>query len=537
MSEIETGGASTGATALFTDARTCREWLNALPLANIPGAQVKALEAMRELNASAAFAPLERLKCLELMRDKVAFLQGEQRARYFGKTLPLSPADASSWATGRNLLQALEAGYRQCLAACPTNAEVGAHAVLIEQRIMRYLGAQMLFHASVYRRFEPELWTRAHELYQQVEADGTAEERVKDSVEGEDGVSSVAESYIQLVLMQAAYLSELTAPEMDFVGALTRMWTKKIRILREVPEGAEGILPFAVDLARPLGARPLAVADKQDSHRIFDVTELAKSVRRRIHALKNDEDPATLGLPPEASALDCLHQLTRLSRLWCEGAPPRPPAKVPPEKQVGLIFGFTEIHFFLSAGKAFEQPDKKRELSAREKDDIAMFGRVREATQSAMKVEVSYTVEKWGVVDEMLGAWRLLRPANAAKGVTIGRVVAMRLADTAPFLLGMVSALAQETDGKVIITVQLFPGRPEPIAVRAADARVRASAQWVQGFKLPALERMKVPESIVVPAAMAQRGRGVEVWIGRAREKTVEEVLEHGSDFDRITVF
>jgi hypothetical protein len=137
----------------------------------------------------------------------------------------------------------------------------------------------------------------------------------------------------------------------------------------------------------------------------------------------------------------------------------------------------------------------------------------------------------------MLGAWRLLRPANAAKGVTIGRVVAMRLADTAPFLLGMVSALAQETDGKVIITVQLFPGRPEPIAVRAADARVRASAQWVQGFKLPALERMKVPESIVVPAAMAQRGRGVEVWIGRAREKTVEEVLEHGSDFDRITVF
>jgi hypothetical protein len=154
-----------------------------------------------------------------------------------------------------------------------------------------------------------------------------------------------------------------------------------------------------------------------------------------------------------------------------------------------------------------------------------------------MKVEVNYTVEKWGVVDEMLGAWRLLRPANAAKGVTIGRVVAMRLGDTAPFFLGMVSALAQETDGKVIITVTLFPGRPEPMAVRAGDARLRATAQWVQGFRLPALERLKIPESLVVPGGMASRGRGIEVWDKGAKEKTVEEVLEHGSDFDRITVF
>jgi hypothetical protein len=536
MSEIETSGESTGATAQFTDARTCREWLNALPLANVPQAQVRCLEALKELNAAAAFDAMERLKCLELMRDKVAFLQGEQRSRYFGKTLPLSPTDASAWATGRNLLQEMETGYRQCLSAVVARSDLQPFAALIAQRVMRYLGAQMLMHAIVYRRFDPELWTRAHELYAQAEVDGRAEERVKDSVEGEDGTSSLSDAYVQLVLMQAAYLSELTTPEMDFVAALARMWTRKIQVLRE-PEATGAIAPFAVDLAKPLGARPLILDERKDSHRIFDVTELAKSVRRRIHALKNDEEPAALGLPPEASALDCLHQLQRLSKLWCEGAPPRPPAKVPKETETGLLFGFTEIHFFLSAGKAFEQPDKKRELSAREKDDIAMFGRVREATQSAMKVEVNYTVEKWGVVDEMLGAWRLLRPANAAKGVTIGRVVAMRLGDTAPFFLGMVSALAQETDGKVIITVTLFPGRPEPMAVRAGDARLRATAQWVQGFRLPALERLKIPESLVVPGGMASRGRGIEVWDKGAKEKTVEEVLEHGSDFDRITVF
>jgi len=142
------------------------------------------------------------------------------------------------------------------------------------------------------------------------------------------------------------------------------------------------------------------------------------------------------------------------------------------------------------------------------------------------------------VVDEMLGAWRLQRPPTASKGVAIGRLVAMRLGDSAPFYLGEISALVQETDGKVVITVTLFPGRPEPVAVRAGDARNRANAQWSQGFRLPPLEKLNIPASLVVPGGMALRGRGVEVWSEAGpKEHTVYEVLNHGTDFDRVTVF
>src|ERR1700682_2848939 len=56
---------------VFGDARICKEWLNALPLGNIPQAQTLVLEALRALNG-AEFDSLERLKCLELIRDKVA---------------------------------------------------------------------------------------------------------------------------------------------------------------------------------------------------------------------------------------------------------------------------------------------------------------------------------------------------------------------------------------------------------------------------------------------------------------------------------
>ena len=526
--------------AAFSEARGCKEWLNAIPLTNIPQAQALVLEALRALNQS-GFDGLERLKCMELMRDKIAFLQGEQRSRYFGKSLPLSANDNTAWTTGCTLLEEMEAGYRACVADAEGNPALAPHAALIAQRVIRYIGAQMLFHATVYRRFDPELWARLHRQYQQAEAAGIAAEKVKDSLEGADeGVSSAVESYVQVVLIQAAYLSEMTAPQMDFAEALIRMWVRKVRVLAAPREGAApAVHPLVVDLSRSLGARPVAHADIAAHHRILDMEGVSQSLRKRIHGLQNDDDPASLGLPPQVSGLDPLSQMQRLHKLWCEGAPPRPPAKESDVSAAGLVFGLTEIHFFVTGGKLFEQPDKKRELTRQEKQDIEVFGQVTERTHSRMLAEHNFSVEAWPVVDEMRGAWRVQRPASTSRGVAIGRIVAMRMGDTAPFFLGMVSALSQETDGRIIITITLFPGRPEALPVRAADARNRANAKWVEAFRLPALEKANIPASFVVPNGVASRGRGIELWQGdgSVKETTVYEMLEHGTDFDRITTF
>lgn len=528
-----------GAGVAFNDAKSCKEWLNGLPLTNIPQAQQFVLDALRAVNREEPVG-LERLKCLELTRDKIAFLQGEQRARYFGKSLPLSNNDHAAWSIGRSLLEEMETGYRACLAAAAAaKGELAPHAPLMMQRIVRYLGAQMLFHAMVYRRFDPALWLRLHGQFADAEREGIADERVKDSLESEDGASTVHEAYVHVVLTQAAYLSEMTAPQIDLLEALLRMWARKVRVLVEPPaEGESGTtFPLAVDLAKSIGARPLHADDRRPTHRVLDVEGLSKSIRRRLKGLQAGEEPASLGLPAEAGAIDALAQLGRLHKLWCEGAPPRPPAKIPEEKSAMLAFGIPEIHFFVTGGAAFEQPDKERVLTRQEQDDLAVFGKVTERTQQLRVADYNFELENWGVVDEMLGAWRLLRPPTASKGVAIGRALALRVGEAAPFFLGMVEALVQETDGRIVITVALFPGKPEPIAVRAADSRNRQNTQWVQAFRLPALERLGIPQSLVVPSGIASRGRGIEVWAGAAKESTVYEVLAHGTDFDRVTVF
>src|SRR5689334_3719336 len=261
----------------------------------------------------------------------------------------------------------------------------------------------------------------------------------------------------------------MTAPQIDFAEALLKLWVRKVKVVAGKPAGEGAAHPLAIDLAKQIGARPLSGAEIEASHRLLDTIELSKSMRRRIHGLQQNEDPVTLGLPPEAGGVDALNELRRLHKLWCEGAPPRPAAKLSTQSHAGLVFGLGEIGFFVSGGKVFEQPDKKRELSSQEKQDIEIFGHVREQTQAKMVVAHNFTVEKWEVVDEMLGAVRVVRPNTSSRGIAIGRLVGIRLGDTAPFFLGVVGELVHETDGRLIATVRMLPGKPEPVAVRAGD--------------------------------------------------------------------
>jgi len=521
----------------FPDAHGAREWLGALPLTNIPLAQSQVLDAIVALNR-AGFAPLERLKTLELARDKVAFLQGEQRSRYFGKTLPLSANDSAAWNTGRLLLEEMETGYRRCLEDAGDGGEIHAHRALIVHRIMRYVGAQMAFHATIYRRFDPQLWTRLHATLADAEASGIASDRVKDSLDSEDKGSCVMEAYAQVVMLQAAYLSELTAPQMDLVEALLRRWARRVTVHTPAlaPAQAARAYPLAVDLAKPIGARPLAAGEATPLHRVLDVDGVSKSIRKRLHGFSKGEDAARLDLPREATSVDAEEQLQRLHKLWCEGAPPRPPAKIPAEKTAGLVWGILDIHFFLSGGKPFEQPGETRELTSVEKQEMEVFGRVRERTHGKLITPHTFVAEPWAVVDEMLGAWRLMRPSTASKGVAIGRIAAMRLGDTAPFYVGMVTALSQELDGAIVATLTLFPGRPEPVAARPGEPRTRAAQQWTPALRLPALERLRIAPSLVVASGLASRGRTLEVWGEQRHALPVRELLDRGTDFDRVVV-
>lgn len=521
----------------FTDARSCKDWLKSIPLTNLPQAQQKIVDALRNLNRGSDLVALERLTCMELLREKVAYLLTEQRTRYAGKTIPLSHGDIAAWNVSCNLISEMEAGYRRCWSdAAFENAPLSAHGALIIQRTMRYIGLQMLIAGFIYRRFDPALWMRLHLQWMEAEERSLTTKRVKDSIGAIDGYSSIEQAYTAVLLGQAANIHQLTPRQIDFVDAVLKRFGHKVTIARDVGANPQGLI-CAIDLLSNAGT-VFQLPDAMPDHvRGVIVEALSKSLRRRLNRLAEGEDPRKLDLPTDWSVSDTQNQLKRLHRIWCEGTEPRPTATVPDEKHAILAFGITETHFFMS-GAPFVQPGVRSDLTRQEMADIEMFGKVSESTIRARYADFNYGTETWGIVDESRGHLRLLRPANSAHGVAIGKLVGIKIGKQEAFFLGVVRELVEELDGNIFATVAMLPGKPEAITVRSSDTRARTSA-YVQGFRLPPMDGLKIPETLVVPSRLSQQGRGVDIFHpghGSPKEVTVVGFIERGLDFDRVTI-
>jgi hypothetical protein len=328
----------------------------------------------------------------------------------------------------------------------------------------------------------------------------------------------------------------MTPAQVAFTEAVLRQWMRKVTVVEKASDVSPATCPLVVDLSEPQGAQPAAREGLGPAQRVVDAEELTRSLRRRLRALQSGEDVATLGLPTEVSAVDPQQALQRLVKRWSEVPPLAPTPEATTSPSAGLVYGLADIHFFLSGGKAFVQPGKDRERSHQEKEDIAVFGRVTERTQSlmaatqvGMAAAPSYTVEPWDVLDETMDSIRLRRRASARKTIAIGRLVALRLGDAAPFRVGVVRALVNEPEG-LVMSVATFPGRPEPAAVRGANP------SWSQALVLPPLDKMGVPRSLLVATGIAHRGKPFHFLESEATSAKVQDILERGADFDRVTL-
>src|SRR5258708_39586707 len=110
----------------------------------------------------------------------------------------------------------MEAGYRGCWQdVAGAAAELADHAALVIQRIIRYIGLQMLIAGFIYRRYDTALWMRLHLQWMEAESRGLTTKRVKDSVGSVDGYSTVQQAFTAVLLGQAANIYELTPRQID----------------------------------------------------------------------------------------------------------------------------------------------------------------------------------------------------------------------------------------------------------------------------------------------------------------------------------
>lgn len=516
----------------FVDAASCKEWLENVPLANIGAAQNDLLDQLEELNRFPVSSG-NRLAVLEALREAVNFVQIEQAKRFANRALPMAQSEAAAFESTSALWDEMTAGYLRCLdAALNKDAAMRAQAALICQRVLAYVGLKMFHHYRAYREVPADAWRDLHSTYAQAEAMDVAEEPVKDFLNRDVQDTSPRVAYARAVLMALANPNELAQRQLTFVAFLLERWASKLEVCAKPVAEGEGVPPLVADLAGDrVPERGGAPAAKEP--RYLDTRKLAKSLRNRVALLRKGESPARLALGEDCVQPSCEQLLVYLYRQWCQGKAGRSL-----ERRIGAATAeacteMAAIHYYMS-GRIFKQPNEQTELTQKQRDELATFGRVSTRHEDDYSNAQGFLVEHWRIEDESAQGMRLVRKAaDAGKRYAHGQLVGVRPGEGAKFVLAQVRWLMQAANGDLHAGVRLLPGLPSPVAVRATGLNVQ-NQEYLPAIALNAVPSLNVPPSLVLPSGWYRPKRVIELHTGSAAKVRLTEVAERGSDFERV---
>jgi hypothetical protein len=270
---------------------------------------------------------------------------------------------------------------------------------------------------------------------------------------------------------------------------------------------------------------------KADTTRYLDARKLAKSLRNRVGLLRKGESPAKLALGEDCIQPSCEQMLIFLFRQWCQGKPARATERRPASGAAQASNELAAIHYFIS-GRVFRQPALGSELTKKQREEIATFGRI--STRDDEDHAQAFVVEQWRIEDESAQGLRIVRPAGSAgKRYAHGQLVGVRPSDMKGFFLGQVRWLMAANNGDLHAGVRLLPGLPAACAVRATGLNVQ-NEKFVPALSLGAVPALHSPPSLVLSLGWFKPKRVLELFIDSPARARLTEVLERGLDFERV---
>ncbi len=500
-------GLSAEAAPEFADPASCKSWLDNVPLANVAAAQAELAAQIGEFNRLPT-TPANRLAVMERLREAVNFVQVEQARRFSNRALPMLDAEAATFDATSALWQAMQAGYRRCLKSDGRAGDEHTDA-LVCQRMLAYMGLKMFHHHRAYREVPAADWRALHQTYARAEQLGVAEEPVKDFLNRDVHDTSPRIAYARAVLMGTCNPNELAQRQLTFVAYLLERWAAKLEVARVPPDEGEGMAPLMVDLASDRA--PVREALAGPELRYLDARKLAKSLRNRVALLRKGESPARLGLGEDCVQPSCEQLMVFLYRQWCQAKPPRGAERRKVSAGADACNEFKAVHYCIS-GSRFRQP----------------------GGDPAYGEPEGFALEHWRIDDESAQGLRLARPAGTGeRRYAHGQLLAVRPDDARAFRLGQVRWLAASAEGELQAGVQLLPGLPAGVAARATGLNAR-NEKYVPALALGAVPALGAPASLVLPSGWFKPRRVVELFADAPQSVRFSELLERGSDFERI---
>ncbi|TRZ66989.1 MAG: hypothetical protein D4S02_05865 [Rhodocyclaceae bacterium] len=522
----------------FIDESSCREWLAGLPVTNLNVSRTRLMRQLNLLNRYSLRAD-ERLKILELLRNPVNFIQDQGQKRFAGRPLPFNAVEQAAFDASQALWQELVTGYLHCLRADPEGAAAAPH-LLASVAATRALAAMLAIHLDACHAnilTAPTFWRQLHSIYH------AAEELKLTQLPIEVGLRckrTAASAYIEVLLMAAAFPHELRSKQLSLVAGWAQRWSGKVTI-QQRPPADQRTPALCVDLSSDQTAGYEHPSAKNDAPRWLELSQLRKSIKKRLVLLAQGESPEALRLGKGCEPPACEALLKRIYQCWCKGGVKEHCSKLRSGQRVKsscqLVSGFDSIHYHLSGQMSLEQ-NRSVYLGHHQHEEIATFGRITTHVDDGNSESPGLLLEEWRIVDQSAADLHLERPLSPPGKPLVGdQLVAVRLHDGEGFILGKVCwiAMSASRDG-LIARISLLPGRPEGITIRRSGPG-SSNAQSSRGLFLPEIGQLGETASMLIPPRWFASNRiiGVEVPAKDLHQIRLNHLVERGVDFERVT--
>jgi hypothetical protein len=512
----------------FADADGCAAWLRALPLTNIQRHYEEILDQLRRVG-EAEFAPRERGRIAELMREPVSFLHTELARRYAGKPQPSASREQEAADQALALWQALWAQYSACLKPLlEGDAELQGVKAKVLQRGL-WVGKQLiLVHGLARRTPGAAIWQELHAYFRLAEILECAVSAVSDDLMPTALGLSCYSSYAHALLLDLADPCSMTVRQIELTDRWLAMWARKIFPYAQQRE-TEGPV-ITVDIDGPGGALLNAAAPRHGSQstRYCYPAKLAASVRGRLKRLSIGANPAELQLGHDVAVDACTALLSHLDAHWY-ALPLKRGAGGESQTGLELCAGGLGAAYFRVSGRTFNSKDLVGHLSYQGTQHLATLGALTDYDRNKDEAERSWAWERWQGNYEWSAA-TLHRPSGGQYRWHLDQLVVVR--DDERLRCGHVIRVALDGRGELTLGIKLWAGAPTGMAVRALTTML------VEEAPIPMVILGATPDekpTMLVPPRTFNASRVFRTLAsGPERRFRLTRLLQRGADFERV---
>ncbi len=525
------------ATPAFRDATGCTHWLSQLQLTNLTLAQGTLRKQIDELNR----CPLrgsERLQILEVLRDTVALVQNGIGHKLLGKKLPLADEEYKLLLGLSSLWQSMLVGYLRCLQTAETADPHSSPAdlALLFQRSLLFCSLQL--DEFVLAGYEPlpDNWKNLHGLYARVEAKGLQSIAVLDSRYLSGMPVNCRTLYAKTLLLHRARFAGLTRNQWHSAEHWLATWSETLTLEPRCSMTPDDAPPLWVNLAGTLPLQAIRHARDADGMRYLVMVPLSKVIRVKTILLQHGQTPKQMELDDDLSGKECIELLNRLHACWCETQEDSLADTPRTSECVSLCIGL-EQNYAQLARKPFRPIKDVSKADNIAQRQIETFGRVLDETDQNELRELGFVAEDWQIDTDGLLRGKILRSHPGGERLGNKQLIGIFPSTGTAHKVGEIDFVRVTQTGHLYVGVHYLPGQPRALVVQGMSDNAALQSGSCAALLLPAMEKLNIPASLVLPRNWFAPGRTLEITLpDNSKQKvTLGFSVLKGTDFERVS--